>query len=203
MSQKKNKQKENQNEKKPLIDPKYKGWFYSGLFIAIVLVFFVMNNLNGEPEQGPYPPNYSSKTSNEYVAAPDFSLTTTNGKTLRLSEYSGKVVILDFWATWCPPCRKGIPDLIELKSEFGNDLEIIGISVDTDTKSDVIPFMQKMKINYPIVYGEMSVYNQYGGIRNIPTSFVLNKKGEIIAKYVGLIPKSTYVKNIQSALDEL
>lgn len=202
MSQKKNKQREDQKEKKSLIDPKYKSWFYSGLFIAIVLVFFIMNNLNGEPEQGPYPPNYSQKMNNEYVAAPDFSLPTTDGKALRLADYKGKVVILDFWATWCAPCRRGIPDLIELKSEFGDDLEIIGISVDSDTKLDVVPFMEKMKINYPVVYGEMSVYNQYGGIRNIPTSFVLNKKGEIIAKYVGLIPKTTYEKNIKSVLDE-
>jgi cytochrome c biogenesis protein CcmG/thiol:disulfide interchange protein DsbE len=74
--------------------------------------------------------------------APDFTLASTNNKNIKLSDYRGKVVIVDFWATWCPPCRKGIPDLIEIQKEYGNEVVVIGISMDTDTKGEVIPFIK-------------------------------------------------------------
>jgi thiol-disulfide isomerase/thioredoxin len=132
--------------------------------------------------------------------APNFDLTSTNGKNVKLSDYRGKVVIVDFWATWCPPCRKGIPDLIELQKEFKDNLVVIGVSLDQDTKSDVVPFMKKYGINYPIVYGNDQVIMDYGSINAIPTSFVIDKTGKIVDKHIGLVPKSEYVDKIKEIL---
>ncbi|MCB0729772.1 MAG: TlpA family protein disulfide reductase [Ignavibacteriae bacterium] len=176
-----------------LQNPKHRSYLYTGLFFAAVIFFFIINNTNGEPEEGPYPPNYNTVNASELV---------------NLSDFRGKVVIIDFWATWCPPCRKGIPDLVELKKEFkGKDVEIIGISLDSftrggATKDDVVPFIKDYGINYPIVLGDPNVTQQYGGINSIPTSFVVDKEGYIIAGYPGLVPKEQYVKDINKALSQ-
>ncbi|MEG8946441.1 peroxiredoxin family protein [Rosettibacter firmus] len=180
---------------------KQRSWIYTGFFIGLILVLFVVNNSGNEPERGPYPPNYVPAAQRNSVLAPDFALPTTDGKVLRLSDYRGKVVIIDFWATWCPPCRKGIPDLIDIKKKYGSKgVEIIGVSVDTDTKPEVIPFIKEKGINYPVVYGNQNVYMQYGGIRAIPTTFVIDKEGKIVASYEGLVPKVTYENHIKKIL---
>ncbi|RMD51002.1 MAG: TlpA family protein disulfide reductase, partial [Ignavibacteria bacterium] len=98
-------------------------------------MLFIMNNTNGEPEEGPLPPGYNPNHATASKMAPDFELPTVDGKKLKLSDYKGKVVIIDFWATWCPPCRRGIPDLISIKKEYSKNLEIIGISVDKITRA--------------------------------------------------------------------
>ena len=184
---------------------KQRSWIYTGFFIGVIILLFVFNNsdyLFGRSEEnGPYPPNYIPSAQKSSALAPDFILPTTDGKTLKLSDLKGKVVIIDFWATWCSPCRKGIPDLIELKKKYGaKGFEIIGVSVDTDTKNEVVPFMKEYKINYPVVYGNMNVYQQYGGIRAIPTSFVIDKQGKIVASYEGLMSKETYENHIKKLM---
>lgn len=180
---------------------KQRSWIYTGFFIGVILLLFVINNSGSEPEQGPYPPNYVPAAQKSTTQAPDFSLMTTDGKTLKLSDLKGKVVILDFWATWCPPCRKGIPDLIDIKKRYGSKgVEIVGISVDVETKPDVVPFMKSYGINYPIVYADNAIVNNYGGINSIPTTFVIDKQGKIAASYVGLYPKLTYENLIKKLL---
>ncbi|MDQ7816722.1 MAG: redoxin domain-containing protein [Melioribacteraceae bacterium] len=189
------------NEQKLGLTKKQRSWIYTGFFIGVILLLFVVNNTGSEPEQGPYPPNYVSATQSKSVLAHDFTLPTTDGKQLKLSDYKGKVVILDFWATWCPPCRKGIPDLVELKKRYGSKgFEIIGISVDQETKPDVVPFIKEYGINYPVVYGNMNVYQQYGGIRAVPTSFIIDKEGKIVASYERLISKLAYENHIKKLL---
>lgn len=184
---------------------KQRSWIYTGFFIAAVLMLFVFNNFDyliGKDEpNGPYPPTYTPQAQDKSVPAPGFSLQTPDGKTVKLSDYKGKVVIIDFWATWCPPCRKGIPDLVSLKNEYGKKgFEIIGISVDRETKDEVVPFMKNQKINYPVVFGNTTVYNQYGGISSIPTSVIIDKKGNIVATHVGLMPKSVYEDYLKKLL---
>ncbi|QQS35267.1 MAG: TlpA family protein disulfide reductase [Ignavibacteriales bacterium] len=138
---------------------------------------------------------------NESNKAPDFALKSTTGKTVKLSEYKGKIVILDFWATWCGPCRKGIPDLIDLQNKYKNDLVVIGISVDQDrTKKEVEPFIKNYGINYPIVYFDDKVIKDYGGIQSIPTSFIIDKEGNITNRHIGLYPKYIYEEEIKELL---
>jgi cytochrome c biogenesis protein CcmG/thiol:disulfide interchange protein DsbE len=128
----------------------------------------------------------------------------TYGENISLSEFQGKVVIVDFWATWCPPCRKGVPDLIQLQNE-NDQVVVIGISLDAvsrggATANDVVPFMKEYGINYPIVKGDMNVIQQYGGIQSIPTSFVIDRRGFVVARHVGLASIETYRSDIEKAL---
>ena len=189
MSSQKNNSHNPKNENKAgfFSNPKYRSYIYTGGILLVILILFIMNNSDGSPKEGPLPPNYVE----------------ASGKMLSLSSYSGKVVILDFWATWCPPCRKGIPDLIELKKKFKDKIEIIGLSVDEmsrNTKSKVVPFIKEYGINYPIVYADMKVVQGYGGINSIPTSFIIDKKGNVVQKHVGLVPKKTLEQEINKAL---
>lgn len=133
--------------------------------------------------------------------AADFTLKTLDGKNVKLSDYRGKIVIIDFWATWCPPCRKGIPDLISLQEEYKKDLVVIGISLDQqNTIKDLKPFIENYKINYPVVLGDEKVVKDYGGISAIPTSFIIDQKGNIVDKHIGLVPKTVYSDKIKSLL---
>ncbi|MDP3148703.1 MAG: TlpA disulfide reductase family protein [Ignavibacteria bacterium] len=143
---------------------------------------------------------FSNATFAQEKKAPDFSLKSVDGKTVKLSDYKNKIVIIDFWATWCPPCRKGIPDLIELQKEFKKDLVILGISVDSDTKPDVPGFIKSYGINYTVVYGDQATAKLFGGVSGIPTSFLIDKKGNIVDKHVGLVPKETLANGIKSLL---
>jgi thiol-disulfide isomerase/thioredoxin len=168
------------------------------LFISLLLLSSLVGcskNVN-KPANN----NETSTITPDNNRAPEFTLTSTEGKDIKLSDFNGKVVILDFWATWCPPCRKGIPDLIAIQKEFDKDVVVIGISLDTDTKGEVVPFIQKFGINYTIAYASSDVIEKYGGVEAIPTSFVINKNGEIVAKHVGLVPKSDFTDQINKLL---
>ncbi len=132
----------------------------------------------------------------------NFELNGINGKQVKLADYKGKVVIVDFWATWCPPCRRGIPDLIDIQKEFKDSVVVVGISVDRDTKKDVVPFAKKMGINYPVAYADMEVIQKFGGIQAIPTSFIIDQNGNIVESHVGLYPKETYVKTIKKLIEK-
>lgn len=131
--------------------------------------------------------------------APDFSLSTIDGETLKLSDYKGKVIILDFWATWCPPCRKEIPDLIKLYDKYKDKgLIIIGISSeDTNTLKE---FSEDNGINYPIALGNQKVAEAYGGIQYIPTTFVIDREGNIIKKHVGFTEYEVFEAEIKELL---
>ena len=132
--------------------------------------------------------------------APDFTLKLTDGKDIKLSDHKGKIIIIDFWATWCPPCRRGIPDLVEIQKKYQKDVLIIGISLDNETKSDVVPFIKQYGINYPVVYGTMEVIKAYGNIQAIPTSFVVDQAGQIVDQHIGLVDKSAYINKIAELL---
>jgi thiol-disulfide isomerase/thioredoxin len=134
--------------------------------------------------------------------APEFALSTLDGTVIRLSDYLGKIVIVDFWATWCGPCRMAIPDLVELQNEYKDDLIIIGISLDQPyTQKNLKPFIESYSINYPIVLGNIEVVEAYGNIRGIPTSFIVNQNGEIVNRFTGYVPKSYYTNDIDQLLN--
>lgn len=140
-------------------------------------------------------------TNQSTMKAPDFALQSVDGKKVKLSDYEGKIVVIDFWATWCGPCRRGVPDLVELQNQYKDNLVVIGISLDQEgTLEDVKPFMKEFKINYPVVYGTQQVVMDYGNIQAIPTSFVIDQNGNVVNKHVGLVPKSVYENQIKTLL---
>jgi thiol-disulfide isomerase/thioredoxin len=134
--------------------------------------------------------------------APNFSLTSTDGKVIKLLNYKDKIVIVDFWATWCPPCRAGIPDLIKIKNDYHGKVEVIGISVDAEgqSKQYVPDFIKYFNINYPVVYTTEKVESDFGGIEGYPTTFIIDQNGYIVEKYIGLTSKSTFTNVINKLL---
>lgn len=162
-----------------------------GLILLVIALIFAtgMNSSQATAGNTPVP---SGK-------APDFALKNLDGKVVKLSDFKNKIVIVDFWATWCGPCRKGIPDLVSIQKEYGKDVVVIGITVD-DELAEVPPFAKKYNINYPILYADKKVIKDFGGIEAIPTSFIIDKKGNIVDKHVGLVAKSVYEKKIKELM---
>jgi thiol-disulfide isomerase/thioredoxin len=133
--------------------------------------------------------------------APDFTLRSADGKTYQLSKMHGKVVVVNFWATWCPPCKREIPDLIEVFGKYrSKGLEIVGIALDQGGWNDVTPFLKQNKINYPIVVGDDNVSDAYGGITAIPTTFIIDKNGYIVDSHVGMMTKAQLEAKIKHLL---
>ncbi len=127
-----------------------------------------------------------SNVQSENEKAPDFSLEDLNNRTVRLSDYQDKVIVLNFFATWCPPCRDEIPDFIDLVSDYGDKgLVIIGISLDRSDKETVRNFANGYGINYPVLFDDGLVSETYGPIRSIPTTFIIDKKKNIVQRIVG------------------
>lgn len=133
--------------------------------------------------------------------APNFSLKSADGKTYQLSQLKGKVVVVNFWATWCGPCRREIPDFIEAYKKYKSQgLEIIGVSVDEDGWSKVKPFVTENKINYPVVLMDGKVVSDYGNFNAIPTTFVVDKNGNIVDTQTGVMSMSQLESKIQPLL---
>ncbi|MBU3911305.1 MAG: TlpA family protein disulfide reductase [Candidatus Omnitrophica bacterium] len=136
-----------------------------------------------------------------YDPAPDFALMDIFGKEQRLSDFRGKVIILSFWATWCPPCRKGIPNFIELYNEYKDDgLEIIGITLDWNAARQAPPFAIENGINYTILIGKQEVSDLYGGVVSIPTTFIIDRDGGLKKRYIGYQEKDIFEREIKELL---
>jgi thiol-disulfide isomerase/thioredoxin len=133
--------------------------------------------------------------------APNFSLRTMDGKVIELSKLKGKPVIVNFWATWCPPCRAEIPDFIKVYDSYkSKGLVIVGIALDNEGWDVVKPFVDRIKINYPVVLGNSDITQLYGGIDGIPTTFFIDKKGYIADQQVGLLTKNALEQKLKSIL---
>jgi peroxiredoxin len=133
--------------------------------------------------------------------APDFSLPTVDGKQVKLSDLRGKAVLLNFWATWCGPCKVEIPWFTELQQQYGSQgLVVIGVSMDDDPKKDVPKFAQDNKIGYPILVGNEKVADQYGGVEGLPVTFYIDRSGKIVKKVMGLASHSEIEDGIKEAL---
>jgi peroxiredoxin len=133
--------------------------------------------------------------------APEFSLKDAMGRTVTLSEYKGKVVLLNFWATWCGPCKLEIPWFMEFEQKYKDKgFAVLGVSLDEDGWDAVKPYLERAKVNYRILLGDDMVAQMYGGVDSLPTSFVLDREGRIAATHVGLVSKSEYQKDLDALL---
>jgi thiol-disulfide isomerase/thioredoxin len=141
-----------------------------------------------------------TKSDSSHPAAPGFSLTDINGQPLRLSDYQGKVVVLDFWATWCGPCRIEIPSFIELQKRYESQgFSMIGISMD-DSPEPVVDFYRQLRMNYPVAVGNDRLGELYGGMPGLPTTFVIGRDGRIYAKHVGATDPAVFEEEIKQVL---
>lgn len=133
--------------------------------------------------------------------AADFTLETVDGKKITLSELRGKVVLVNFWATWCGPCVKEIPDFLKVYEAYkSKGFEIVGISLDRGGWKQVTPFVERMKISYPVVIGDARLVEAYGNFNAIPTTFLLDKNGNIVTKHTGLMTKAQLEEHLNRLL---
>jgi thiol-disulfide isomerase/thioredoxin len=145
-------------------------------------------------------PRANSSGTQQHLLAPDFTLPRLDGQDLRLSSYRGKVVLLDFWATWCDPCREETPHFVELQQAYGDrGLQIIGVSMD-DSPDPVRPFYQQFHMNYPVVMGTAKTGELYGGVLGLPIAFLIGRDGPIYAKHVGATDPAVFEKDIKILL---
>jgi cytochrome c biogenesis protein CcmG, thiol:disulfide interchange protein DsbE len=130
--------------------------------------------------------------------APDFALKDIEGKNVQLSQYKGKLVVVEFWATWCPPCKATIPELIAVQEKYGNKgLVVLGVSIDEgdDLRSKLAAFSKEHKINYPVLLGNEEVSKAYG-VMSIPETVLVGKDQKIISAYKG------YVDNLENLISQ-
>ncbi len=134
--------------------------------------------------------------------APDFSVTDIQGRKLSLSEYQGKVVLLDFWATWCAPCLQEIPHFVDMQQKYGSQgFQAIGISMD-DGPKPVQRFYEEHKLNYPVALGSSQLAESYGGILGLPVTFVINRDGQIRKRFVGATDPAQIEQEVVAALKQ-
>jgi len=168
-------------------------WFR--VIAALVLTFGVCQlgcHSSAEPSGG--------RPGAVHSAAPAFSLQDINGHPLDLASYRGKVVLLNFWATWCTPCRGEIPSFVQWQDSYGpQGLQILGISMD-DGPQPVREFYDKFKMNYPVAVGTDKLAQSYGGVLGLPVSFLIGRDGKIAAKYIGAVDIPAVEQAIKSQL---
>jgi len=137
----------------------------------------------------------------EQTLAPQLKLKDLDGRTVRLSDYRGKVVLINFWATWCPPCRAEMPDLIRLQREHGKDgLQIIGITYPPEQKARVRRFASRLKVNYPMVLGTRQIKARFSSDETLPLTVVIDREGKVSEIISGILLPKEFDEKIKPLL---
>ncbi len=136
------------------------------------------------------------------VPAPDFQLATLDGSKVRLSDYRGKAVLLNFWATWCPPCKVEMPWFEDLQKQYGKDgLVVLGVAMDDSAPDQIAKFASDVGVNYPVLLGTNEVSDEYGDVEYLPTTFYIGRDGIIVDKMTGLLDRKDVEDEVKKALD--
>ncbi len=136
------------------------------------------------------------------VPAPDFQLPALDGSKVRLSEFRGKAVLLNFWATWCPPCKVEMPWFADLQKQYGKDgLVILGVAMDDSAPDKIAQFASEMGVNYPILLGTDQISDDYGNVEYLPTSFFIGRDGTIVTKLTGLLDRKDIEEAVRKTLN--
>ncbi len=143
----------------------------------------------------------SLKPEGQRKPAPEFALKDAGGRSVQLSDYRGKIVLLNFWATWCGPCKVEIPWFMEFEQKYKDKgFAVLGVSMDEDGWDSVRPFVEDLRVNYRVLMGNSTVAGLYGGLDSLPTTFMVDKEGRIASVHVGLVGKDEYENEIHQLL---
>jgi peroxiredoxin len=166
-----------------------------GVLIGVAVVGILLIRYVGEPS------SIATAQSTKNASTPDFKLTDSNGASIHLSDYKGKVVLLNFWATWCGPCNIEIPWFVEFENRYRNrGFVVLGVSMDEEGWKVVRPFMENRKINYPVLLGNEDLAQHFGNIESLPTTFLIDRTGKIATVHTGLVGKDAYAREISQLL---
>ena len=177
------------------------------VFVLIVATYYADKATRVKPKNAL---GHTVQADDTVTPAPEVTFKDLDGKDVPLSQYRGKVVLVNFWATWCEPCYLEIPWLIEMHQKYSEKgFTVLGVSMDDEGKDAVAPFLakerfnvngQKLPMNYPIVLGNDDIAGKFGGLLGYPTSFLISRDGKIIKKVQGLISYDEMIKAIESQL---
>jgi len=178
--------------------------------LLVLAVYLVDRGTRGAAKPAFRPPASASGSPVDNSSAPDVAFKDLNGKSVPLLDFRGKIVLVNFWATWCGPCRFEIPSLIEFQQKYSEQgLVVLGVATDDEGKSVVEPYItnerfevagQKVVINYPILLGNEDVADKFGGIIGIPTTFLISRDGKIVKQIIGLVDHDKLEADIKSLL---
>lgn len=180
-------------------------WLAMGaVLVALLLLMFVPGSDEYDPDAPP-PAADGAAPGDSLVgkSAPlDFTMKDMNGVDVTLASFKGKVVLLNFWATWCGPCKAEIPDLVALQDAYRDDLVVLGVSVD-DTPDKMQPYADEYKINYPLLIGDGrdDVLNAYGPLWGIPSTFVIDRDGMVTKKHSGMATRAQFEREIKPLIE--
>jgi thiol-disulfide isomerase/thioredoxin len=164
---------------------------------AVILAFLWLTGCGKAPESV----RAAVKAETTRKPAPEFALKDAEGKVVKLSDYKGKVVLLNFWATWCGPCKIEIPWFIEFEQNHRDKgFAVLGVAMDEEGWAAVKPYVAAHKVNYRMVIGDDMTAQKYGGVDSLPTSFLIDREGRTAAVHVGLVSKKVYQDDIAQLL---
>jgi peroxiredoxin len=135
------------------------------------------------------------------IEAPDFNLLTLDGQKVKLSDYRGKAVLLNFWATWCPPCKVEMPWFVDLQKQYAKDgLIVLGVAMDDSEPAQIAKFASELGVNYTVLLGTDKVSDDYGDVQYLPTTFFIGRNGAIVDKLTGLLDRKDIEDDVKKAL---